>query len=102
MYNQPAIPPSHLTVIAHFLDRFLGPEIFEDPEYPIPPWTHLENIPREMRKEWYRYCSLHMFLEAEKVLVKSFDRPLRPVETNLVKRRVENFLRENGIDKGNS
>jgi len=90
---------SDLERIAHFMNGFLGiemfydipcPKKFEDLEY--------EDMDEDEQKEWYEYTFHAVFKDAAFQVVGLLGRELKAVEINLIKRRIVDFLKKAGIE----
>ena len=52
----------------------------------------------EQKKEWFEYTYFQVFKDAAYQVVEMLGRELTVIELNLIRRRILNYLKENGFE----
>ena len=86
--------------IAQFMTGFLGVEMLYDIPCPEKFTCDYEDMTPDEQNEWFEYTFLEVFKDAAYQAVGLLGRELKVVELNLIRRRILNYLNDNGFEYG--
>ena len=87
--------------IANFMNGFLGFEMLEDIPCPDHLQCEYEDLDVEGKNQWYEYTLNEVFRIAAMEAICVLGREPNVVELGLIKRRIENYFKESGIELEN-
>ena len=97
-HNSKGHKKSDLERIAHFMNGYLGRELLMDISYSEILQGDYRDLSDELKKEWFAFTAHELFKESTFQIVGILARQLKPVESNLIKRRIADYLISIGIE----
>jgi hypothetical protein len=97
-YNPKGNKKSDLKRIAHFMNGYLGSELLMDISFPENLQGDYRDFSVSVKKEWHEFTFQQIFKESAYQIVGFLKRQLRPIELNLIKRRIAVYLTDLGVE----
>ncbi len=89
---------SDIERIAAFMTRFLEVGILGTFPYPEDLQKIYQDLDNPGKNEWYEHTFSAVFRDACQSVIGLLGRVLKPVEINLIKRRIVNYFKQAGIE----
>jgi hypothetical protein len=97
-YHSKGPNKNDLVRVAHFMNGFLGFEIFKDMPRPESVKRNYDDLDDNGKLQWLEYAYWAIFKDATMGAADLLGRGLRKVEKALIQRRIMNYFKQNGID----